>query len=238
MCAMDLPGHGVSEGMKGFIHSAQSVVDDGLLAYKAATAAHPGLPAFVLGSSMGGAVALSVATRAGELPGVVPPKGVVLLAPMLAAAASPFIVRVASVLAWTPLARLALISSSATSNEKQYADPAICQAVDADELAYKGNLRVASVAAVLELGRQTESALADVHVPFLCMVAENDQVLGPASRAAAEQLMRDAQTAPDRRALKSFDALHGLLCELPDKRAAIVSEIEAWLHGEVARGAA
>ena len=122
---------------------------------------------------MGGALALAVARAVDS------PAGAVLLAPMLASAASPLLGRVASFLAWTPLARLALVASNATSNEKQYADPAVRRAVDADELAYKGNLRVASVASVLSLGAEAEASLAEVSLPFLCCLAEREMVLGP-----------------------------------------------------------
>ena len=186
---------------------------------------------------MGGAIAIAVAARAAEETELSPPWGVVLLAPMLAPAAPPMLVRLVSFLAYTPLARLALISSSASSNDRQYADEAILAEVEADTLAYKGSLRIASVAAVLELGQTTEAALASVRVPFLCCVAERDQVLGPNSRAAQQRLMEVAATPLDRRTLKSYDALHGLLCEPPEMRARIAGDVVDWLLANVAAGA-
>ena len=236
VCGMDLPGHGASPGMHGYIDSAASLVDDGLAAFRAASAAHPGLPVFLLGSSMGGAIAVQVAARAAEEARLPEPWGLVLMAPMLAPAVAPPLARLVSLLSWTPLARLALIGSSATSNEKQYADPDLRREIDEDTLAYKGKLRVASVAAVLDLGTQTEAALPTVRAPFLCCVADDEQVLGPASRAAQERLMEVAATPKDRRTFKSYAALHGLLCELPEKRAQIAGDIVDWLLAAVKVG--
>ena len=157
VCGLDLPGHGASEGLRGYIYSSQALIDDGLAAYWAACKSHPALPTFLLGSSMGAAIAIGVASSLTAEDAT--PHGIVMLAPMLAPAASPFLSTLVSALAWTPLSRLALISSSATSNEKQYADPAMRAEIESDELAYKGSLRVASVAAVLELGATTEENL-------------------------------------------------------------------------------
>ena len=185
---------------------------------------------------MGAAIAVGVAGRAAAEPGLASPWGLVLLAPMLAPAASMFAVHLASVLAYTPLAPLALIPSSATSNEKQYADPEIVKEVENDPLAYKGNLRVASVATVLRLGLSTEQQLHTIRAPFLCCIAEREMVLGPASREAQERLMHVAATPPERRSLKRYDALHGILCEPLAKRTAIVDDIVSWLRASVAAG--
>ena len=109
-------------------------------------------------------------------------------------------------------------------------------ACDADRLAYKGALRVASVATVLELGALAEDALPRVRTPFLCCVAEREYVLGPAARAAQEELVKVAATPPERRKLRRYDALHGILCEPPDKRAVIVEEICEWMRAEAEAG--
>ena len=88
VCALDLPGHGASPELRGFIYSAESLMADGLAAYRAAVAACPkSLPTFLMGTSMGGAIAVMVAQLANEQPTDLPtPSGLVLLAPMLAPA--------------------------------------------------------------------------------------------------------------------------------------------------------
>merc|ERR1740130_666084 len=118
VCAPDFAGHGLSGGQRGFIHSAEQLEADALLFVEVAQQAHPQLPLFLAGSSMGGAIAFQAALNLG---GQV--RGLVLLAPMLAPAASAGAQALATFLSYTPLSRLALIPSSATSNEKQYACP-------------------------------------------------------------------------------------------------------------------
>ena len=225
--APDLPGHGESEGLRGFIYSADMLEEAGLAVVRAAREMHPKEPVFLLGSSMGGAIcvrcALALAVAHIDI------AGLVLLAPMLAPSASPPARLLLGALSYTPLCRLALIPSSATSNSAQYADPAVLTLIDEDPLAYKGSLRIGSAAAVLDLGSRCESTLESIRCPFLCMLAEREQVLGPMARAAAERMYEHAATPPSMRCLKRYDALHGLLCEPEPLRSLIVGDILAWL---------
>ena len=161
--------------------------------------------------------------------------GLVLLAPMLGPAAGTPARLLLQALAWTPLARVPLIPSSATANRKQYSDEAVLREVAADALAYKGKLRVASAAAVVALGHRTEANLEAVVAPFFCLGADREMVLGPRSRAAAERLMQVAATPPEHRAHKSYDALHGILCEPPEKRERIAAEIVSWMDARCSR---
>jgi alpha-beta hydrolase superfamily lysophospholipase len=101
--------------------------------------------------------------------------------------------------------------------------------IEEDPLAYKGSLRIGSAAAVLDLGSRCESTLESIRCPFLCMLAEREQVLGPMARAAAERMYEHAATPPSMKCLKRYDALHGLLCEPEPLRSLIVGDILAWL---------
>ena len=106
VCAPDFAGHGVSGGQRGFIHSAERLESDALLFVEAAQRAHPQLPLFLAGSSMGGAIAFQAALALGD-----EVRGLVLLAPMLAPAASAPAQALVTVLSYTPLSRLPLIPS-------------------------------------------------------------------------------------------------------------------------------
>jgi len=75
--ALDMPGHGESAGVRGLMTSAGAVEDLGLVVARNAAHTYGSLPLFLLGSSMGGAIALAVSRK---IAGVA---GVVLLAPML-----------------------------------------------------------------------------------------------------------------------------------------------------------
>jgi alpha-beta hydrolase superfamily lysophospholipase len=198
------------------------------------------LPLFLLGSSMGGAIALQVALKMGAGTSTQERlSGLVLLAPMLAPAASMGARLLLRVLSYSPLSRLALIPSSSTDREKQYADPEMRREVEADELSYKDSLIVASASAVLELGSRCEAALSLCSHPFFCLLAEREMVLGPASGVAAEKLLAEAETPAAQRKLKRYDALHGMLCEVEPVRSAIVNDIVSWItHAAAAADAA
>ncbi|XP_010251778.1 PREDICTED: caffeoylshikimate esterase-like [Nelumbo nucifera] len=65
--ALDLQGHGFSEGLSGHIPDIRPVVDDCIQCFDTARANHPKLPAFLYGESLGGAIAILVALRQKEL---------------------------------------------------------------------------------------------------------------------------------------------------------------------------
>lgn len=62
-CALDLRGHGQSDGLRGHIPKIDPVVDDCVNYFDSVRAQHPGLPAFLYGESLGGAVAVLVCLR-------------------------------------------------------------------------------------------------------------------------------------------------------------------------------
>jgi acylglycerol lipase len=176
---------------------------------------------------MGGAIALRSAISLGA-----DVRGLVLIAPMLAPAAGPAAHMALTALAWTPLARVALIPSSATDNSKQYADPAVLAEVEVDTLAYKGALRVCSVSTVLDLGYRCEESLDAVTCPFFCLTAKKEQVLTPAARLAAERLFEVAGTPKKQRRLQAYDTLHGMLCEPLAVREVIIEDIVGWMRDD------
>jgi acylglycerol lipase len=77
--ALDFCGHGKSEGLRGYLPSAESVIEDGVKMAEYAQSLYQkennNLKLFLVGSSMGGAIALSVAQKMGDTV-----SGVVLLA--------------------------------------------------------------------------------------------------------------------------------------------------------------
>ena len=56
--ALDLQGHGYSEGLPGHIPDIQPIVRDCIQYFDSARANHPKLPAFLYGESLGGAIAI------------------------------------------------------------------------------------------------------------------------------------------------------------------------------------
>ncbi|KAI8000611.1 Caffeoylshikimate esterase [Camellia lanceoleosa] len=58
VCALDLQGHGYSDGVRGHIPDIEPVVEDCVQFFDLARASHPKMPAFIFGESLGGAIAI------------------------------------------------------------------------------------------------------------------------------------------------------------------------------------
>ena len=138
---MDLPGHGASPGVRGLLTGVGDLIDDGIAIVNHAIAdsstikLNADLPLFLIGSSMGGAIALSVANKMSEKM-----NGVVMLAPMLSLNVGSA-ARMALGLLSMVVPQLPLIPSSATISERQYRDAERRAECDQDNLTYKGNMR-------------------------------------------------------------------------------------------------
>ncbi|KAL7479605.1 hypothetical protein ACHAW6_005356, partial [Cyclotella cf. meneghiniana] len=216
--ALDLPGHGLSPGTRGYLTGVNDLIEDGVaVARHAKTDAissnnRKSLPLFLLGSSMGGSIALKVAQRLGS--DFV--RGVVMLAPMLSLKVSNF-ERLALSFLSLILPSMPLIPSSATSPDKQYRDLQRRAECEADELSYKGNLRVSSALTCVDLALDISQSFEDVKVPFLCMLAEEDVVV---DNSKVRDLMEKSKS--EDKTLKRYPALHGLLCE----PAPLINDIE------------
>ena len=245
--AADLPGHGESPGPRGYVASADDLIDDGMAVARHAAAAHCSggngkdgdgdpLPLFLVGSSMGGTIALAVAnhlskqrslTHAGDA-AARSLRGVMLLAPMLALDVSTPLRHVLYGIASLPLvATAALIPSSSTSAEQQYRDPAKRKECEGDPLCVDtgGKIMPASASTLVELANVTVGEhFGDVTVPFLCMVAKEDVVV---KNEGSYRLMKEAASTDKK--LKEYDALHGLLCEPKPLIDEIHRDLLAWI---------
>lgn len=151
---LDLPGHGASPGKRGLLTSVEDMIDDGIAVARYAAGDNVGrrdegtededeydemLPLFLVGSSMGGAMALAVSSR---IPSMV--RGVIMLAPMLSLNVSP---RSRMALSWLNaiLPHVPIIPSSATRPEMQYRDSERRAECERNTLTYKGKLRCVSI---------------------------------------------------------------------------------------------
>jgi alpha-beta hydrolase superfamily lysophospholipase len=214
--ALDLPGHGMSPGIRGYLTGVKDLIEDGVAVAKHAkydaSSAGIELPLFLLGSSMGGAIALKVAENL-DVDFV---RGVVMLAPMISLKVSSVERTALSFLSWF-VPSVPLIPSSATSPAKQYRDAKKRAECEADELSYSGKLRAASALTCVDLALDISESFEKISVPFLCMVADEDVVV---DNSRIDELMEKSKSKD--KTLKRYPALHGLLCEpLP-----LIGEIE------------
>ena len=224
--AADMLGHGKSEGMRGYLDSAEMVTQDGILITEHARTLVPGATKLVLvGSSMGGSIALSVAQNLKD-PSIL--AGVVLLAPMLKLNVSGIEHGLLTGLSYL-IPSLALIPSSATSSEKQYRDPVKRKECDDDTLTVSGaKLRVASALACVDITLNLRKEFPNIKCPFIVMIADEDVVV---KNAGSEELM-EVSPSPDK-TVKHYPALHGLLCEPSPLFEEIKKDMLDWIADRV-----
>lgn len=225
--AVDMPGHGKSEGTRGYLESAETVVADGSSIVEYARGLYdnkPDLKVILVGSSMGGAIALSVAQKLGN--GVI--AGVVLLAPMLKLNVSSIEHTALQCLTFV-MPTVPLIPSSATDDSKQYRDEGKRKECAEDTLTVSGSkLRVASALACVDITLNIREQFSKITCPFLLMIADEDVVV---KNEGSEELF-DKSPSNDK-TKKNYPALHGLLCEPSPLFDEIKTDMLTWMGEHV-----
>ena len=221
--AHDHAGHGASGGPRGVLDRPDRLRRDAA-AQLAGFAAELGRPAWLLGHSMGGAMAaeLVAAER-------VPVAGLVLSSPALAVRVGAPMRLLASL-----LARLApdLALGNGLDAHRLSSDPAAVSAYRRDPLVHD-RISPRLFAWILRAGSQARAAARTVTVPVLLLVAGDDAMVDPdGSRAFARAL-------PDPLAsLFVFDGLqHEIFNEGPAARDRVLGELAHWLAERVPRAA-
>lgn len=237
--AVDFPGHGKSDGLRGYVSSADDLVEDGaaIVEYAYQSYKDSNTSLVLCGSSMGGAIAVAVADRlkskglgGGTTETILKTEPLlILLAPMLQLNVSG-LERMAlrGLAAVAPTAQL--IPSAATDAAKQYRDPAKRKECEEDSLTVAGSkLRVGSALACVDMTLMVQSMTSTVTSPYLLMIADEDVVV---KNEGAEKFFADTQRCEDK-TKKNYKALHGLLCEPSPLFDEIKNEILQWIHTRV-----
>jgi acylglycerol lipase len=219
----DFRGHGKSPGLRGCLPSREILIQDAMAIadYARGLAAADKAKCFLLGSSMGGTVALTVAQQMTDKIA-----GVVLLAPMLKLSVN----SASRNLLWT-LSKVfpswQIIPSSSTDAEKQYRDPEKRKACEEDKLTIKGSsIRIGSASTCVELANCIQSDFDKVECPFLLMVADEDCVV---DNQGDFDLYEKSPSTTDK-TMKRYPALHGLLCEPSPLVDAIQGDMVQWIR--------
>ena len=147
--APDLPGHGRSGGERALIDDIDAAAADLGTVIDQARADHAGVPVFLLGQGMGGALGIALALRR-------PLDGLVLCAPMLAPPST------------SP------VDATALSR-----DPEVVSAFESDPLVHHGPIPEATVTALSEEIAALQAKANELTVPFLLMHGYADRVVGP-----------------------------------------------------------
>ena len=221
--ALDHRGHGRSEGPRALVDRMDNVVADLDLLVDEPAARFAGKPLFLLGHSMGGAVALSYAIRHQDrLDGLI-------LSPPLAAleAASPstrIAGRVLSVIA--PKLGVYQVDSTAVSR-----DPAVVRDYDADPLNYHGKLPARTVAELANAIERYPDEVAGLDLPILVMHGTADRI----TPIAGSEMVKERAGSSDV-TFTRYDGLYHEILNEPE-RERVLNEIANWIAARTTAGA-
>lgn len=214
--ALDHRGHGLSQGRRAQIDRMTYVIDDLHALVGLVRSEQPARPLFLLGHSVGGAVAVNYALEhTDEL------AGLVLSAPAVVIEnASPVQVRVGKILSTlAPGFPLLALDGTAVSR-----DPAVVHAYDTDPLNYRGKIPVRTLAELVGAAEQLPDRLGALRLPILLLQGTADRLV-PLS---ASRLVHDRVSSPDR-TLRLYEGLYHEVFNEPE-RDQVLADLCDWLE--------
>ncbi|KAG8077587.1 hypothetical protein GUJ93_ZPchr0007g3800 [Zizania palustris] len=223
--AMDYPGFGLSYGLHGYIASFDGMVDHVIEQYSHIKDRKEvcGLPHFLLGQSMGGAVALKIHLKQ--------PKewdGVLLVAPMCKIAEdvtppAPVLKALSILSCLLPEAKL---FPQKDIGDLAFRDPRKRKVAEYNAISYTDQMRLKTAVELLKATKDIESQLEKVCSPLLILHGAADMVTDP---HVSEFLYEKASTKD--KTLKLYDdGYHCILEGEPDDRiSAAITDIISWL---------
>ncbi|KAG8516963.1 Monoglyceride lipase [Galemys pyrenaicus] len=223
--SLSLPvGHGQSEGERMVVSDFSVFIRDVLQHVDVMQKDYPGLPVFLLGHSMGGAIAILTAA---EKPGHF--SGMVLISPLVIAnpeSATTFKVLAAKVLNLVmPNMSLGPIDSSVLSRNKAEVD-----IYNTDPLICRAGLKVCFGIQLLNAVSRVERALPKLTLPFLLLQGSADRLC---DSKGAYMLMESARSQD--KTLKIYEgAYHVLHKELPEVTNSVFQEMSLWFSQRTA----
>nr|XP_033782345.1 monoglyceride lipase isoform X2 [Geotrypetes seraphini] len=221
--AHDHVGHGQSEGDRMVVSDFQVFIRDSLQHIDLVKKEHPGLPIYIFGHSMGGAISiLTVSERPSDFAGLVLISPLILPNPQSATSFKVFAAKVLNHL--LPSFSLGSIDPNIISRNKEEVEAYVT-----DPLVYHGGMKVSFAMQLLNASARVGKALPDISLPVLLMHGTDDQLC---DIKGSYHLM---ETVPSQeKILKVYDkAYHVLHKELPEVSSAVFREIETWLAEKI-----
>jgi alpha-beta hydrolase superfamily lysophospholipase len=220
--AHDHRGHGRSGGRRGYVERFGSFVAD-LETFRLLAAADEPGPQFLVGHSMGGAVALAHVLDHPQAwsglvlsnPAVAPRRGAPL--PLV------LIGRLAALVA--PRSKVVQLDAEGVSR-----DPAVVRAYRDDPLVYHGKLTARLVAELVNRTDRFPREVAGLTLPVLMAVGGDDQLVDP---AGPRELF--AKIGSSGKALIDYPGLHHELFNEPE-RDQVLADVADWLDAHLDQG--
>lgn len=214
--AMDVRGHGRSEGARCFVRSFDDYLLDLDLFVEGVRRREPGKPLFLFGHCLGGLIAaLWSITRQPQL------QGLVLSAPTLRLQNDlfPLLRRLAAPVGWLfPRLRLVRMGSANISS-----DPAVVAQFRADPLVFHDRFPVRTGSEVLRAIRRASRSLEAVRLPLLVLHGTTDRVCQP---GGSRELCRRAESSD--KILHLYEGFYHEVLNEP-QREQVVKDLLHWL---------
>ncbi|XAR52414.1 2-acylglycerol O-acyltransferase [Bertholletia excelsa] len=223
--AVDHPGFGLSEGLHGYIPSFDDIVDNVIEQYRKIKGKPQvrGLPCYILGQSMGGAVALKAHLKE--------PRewdGVVLVAPMCKIAED--------VTPPEPILKIITLLSKVLPKaklvpQKDLADLAFRELkkknlAPYNVICYNDPMRLKTAVELLNTTKYIETHAEEVSSPLLILHGAADKVTDP----AVSQFLYEKASSKDKTLKIYEEGYHCILEGEPDDRIfAVINDMVAWL---------
>jgi alpha-beta hydrolase superfamily lysophospholipase len=223
--AFDLRGHGQSEGQRVLIRSMNEYLDDVEAALARLRQHAPGIPIFILGHSMGGAVLALYATARMPKPGHEDVQGLIFSGAALGQANPPPAIVTRLIIFLGRFApRVGLIKVAAADVSR---DPTVVADYDADPLNYRGRMPAGLLAAMIRGGRYSTGHFNEVTLPLLILHGSEDALAAP----EASQRLFDKASSPDK-TIKIYEGLAHEILNEPEKDL-VLDDIARWLERQL-----
>ncbi|KAK7291428.1 hypothetical protein RIF29_06564 [Crotalaria pallida] len=224
--ALDYPGFGLSDGLHGYIPSFEDLVNDVVEHFSKIKEKkeYQHLPSFLLGESMGGAIALNIHFKQPTAW-----DGAALIAPLCKFAEDmiphwllkQILIGVAKVLPKTKL-----VPQKEEVKENIYRDVKKRKLAPFNVLLYKDKPRLGTALELLKATQELEQRLEEVSLPLLIMHGEADIITDP----SASKALYEKASATDKKLCLYKDAFHTLLEGEPDETIFhVLGDIVSWL---------
>jgi alpha-beta hydrolase superfamily lysophospholipase len=217
--ALEHRGHGRSGGKRAVVDRLDRAVADVGTLIGIARSEHPGVKLFLLGHSMGGAIALQFALdREDEI------DGLVLSAPAADADAATRVEllagRVLSVVA--PGAGVFPVDSSTISR-----DPEVVRAYDEDPMVFHKKLPARTVAELAQAIQKFPERTPGLKLPLLVMLGTGDELIPP----AAGRMVHERAGSADKRLIE-YDGLYHEILNEPEQDK-VMDDLVQWLDAHL-----
>ncbi|GAV89145.1 Abhydrolase_6 domain-containing protein [Cephalotus follicularis] len=223
--ALDYPGFGLSEGLHGYIPRFEDLADVVIEQYTKIKGRPElrGLPCFILGQSMGGAVTLNVHLKQPHQW-----DGIILVAPMckIAEGLTPPAAVLKGLTLLSKVLPKAKLFSQKDLAELAFRDPRKRKMAAYNVICYNDQMRLKTAVELLKATKYIETQVEKVSSPLLILHGAADKVTDP----LVSQFLYEKASSKDK-TLKLYEGgYHSILEGEPDDRIfTVLDDIIAWL---------